>query len=250
MSQDKLKKMSDSESEIEKQLLPIVESGTSTPNSSSPSSTSNGTTSIVSTPFPTTNVLLFGEVNLAANFPPMRKLNSTEYSTFKEWKISAITYFGQHGLQELVTKPIVESLALAITLDTSSRSQSLIRTLYLRLHRKVSYVIRAAIELTVGESFFAEIESKQSATDSGSSDFYVDNSHYLWEKLCRKYEKRTPHDTARVVNELLFLKYNTSEHPKQMKKRFIDLEKELQVLGIKFHPDVLAVLWMNAILHH
>ena len=149
--------MSDKDSKVkqmesEEQLLPPADAGASSSSSSSSSSAiskdlSNPT--ILSPPSGSSSVLLFGEVNLAANFPPMRKLSSTEYSTFKEWKASASTYFGQHGFQELVTKPVEDSLSLAISIDSSGRNSNVIRSLYLRLHRKVCYIIRAAVELVV-----------------------------------------------------------------------------------------------------
>jgi len=246
--------MSDKQSKIvkqmdsEEQLLPPIDAGSSSSSSSSSSTTNiDSTNAAVSAPHSgSSNVLLFGEVNLAANFPSIKKLNSTEYTEFKEWKASASTYFGQHGFQELITKPVHESLALAVNMDTSGKGSVVVRNLYLRLHRKVCYLIRAAVESAVGENFFSDIEAQQIHAAS-EAEFYLDNSRYLWKKLCDKYEKRMPHDTARVVNELLFLKYNTSEHPKDMKKKFLELEKELRVMGIIFHPDVLAVLWMNAI---
>jgi hypothetical protein len=42
------------------------------------------------------NSLLFGYVNLATNPPAMKKLEATDYTTFRDWKKAALNYFGQY----------------------------------------------------------------------------------------------------------------------------------------------------------
>lgn len=215
------------------------------------------------------------------HYPAMPKLASTSNTHFNTWKAKALLYFDSHGLRNTVKHSCKRSLSLAVQLAGKNRDFTSTLTKWMGLHEKAYALIRAATQEAVGLQLYRNLEStaaeemadtadligEATAIDETSSEdelpslqpsdanrwgwmdrFQYMNANYLWDSLCKAYERYSGHDKMRLFTQYTSLpKYKEGEDPIRLLHLFQERVYQMELAGLVMPPDIHWALWLNAI---
>ena len=104
---------------------------------------------------------LYGASSVPATLSAMPELKGTDRESYLKWELKASAYLDSHTIEEVTRLPPHKSLAVALELDDKSHTQFRVNTMWHRLHRLASSVIRGATLDKVGKSFYESIMTEQ-----------------------------------------------------------------------------------------
>jgi len=155
---------------------------------------------------------------------------------FATWKQQIEAFIGQHGLDQLVTKPPAESWKNALALKPTNVPIATLQQWYLQAGKRVVYAISLA---TIKAGLDREqllADSRADKPDNGIvviDSLHIDvesNPYLIMQTLRDKYDSKTPYAAINIWKKLLTIKWNRtkekgSKHLQSVRDLFTQLDR-------------------------